>query len=99
MGSDFEITNLNTQTKYWLNSDYNFDLGEVTMNDLSIVERNGQITLYQIYIYKSNIPIGLYEVYLTYGNRPFMNNLQLSQVDGRIWVGTIHSKVDTLEVN
>jgi len=98
LGSGFEITNIETQNKYWPISGYDFDLGKVTMKDLSIVENNNESTFFYLYTYKSKIIEGSYETYLTYGNKPHMNNLPLTQDNGRVWIGQIYSKVDTMEV-
>lgn len=99
LGSGFEITNITTRNKYWPLSGYDYDLGKVTMKDLSMVERNNEITFSYFYTYKSSVPKGLYETYLRYSNIPYMNNLPLSQISGRVWVGTIDSKITTIEVN
>jgi hypothetical protein len=98
LGSSFEITNEETQNKYWPICDYNYSLDDVTMNDLSMVERNNQVTFSFTYTYDSNIPEGIYSTYLTYGNLPYYNKLPLTQKNGRIWVGRIFSKIDTMEV-
>jgi hypothetical protein len=98
LGSGFEITNIETQNKYWPISGYDFSLDDVTINDLSMVESHNHITFSYLYIYKSSIPRGLYETFLMYGNLPFINKLPLTQGKNRVWVGLVYSKVDTIKV-
>ena len=70
------------------------------MDDLSMVEGKNQITFSFLYKYNSSIPEGLYRTYLRYGNEshnPY--NLSLIQKNGRIWMGVINSKIDTIKVD
>ena len=98
LGSFLEIMNVENKNQYWPISDYNFNMDEVTMKDLSILESNSEIYFSYSIKFNSHISKGLYHAYLHYGNIPYMNNLSLSQFGGRIWIGTIRSKNEYLEV-